>query len=181
MALNPSTFIDPRKGLDPKGDALRLLQVLEQRGRQAAEAARVSQERAALISFAEYAENFRQVQEFLSFCEVLEGRLDVLDIATREIVQKEVTGVKLRCYSALLKAMAAYLGWMEKRGMLNYFAQAVFLTQQEALEYFRVNQLPALPPSMVPDYLPSLQAEIEGALKRLIERSVDIPDFRFER
>ncbi len=173
-------YLDPRKGSDPTNEALRLLQVLESRGRQAAEAAQVTYERAVLISFAEYAESFRAMQEFLSFCEVIEGRLDDLDEATRDLVAGEVNGVKMRCYGALLRAMGAYLVWIDKRGMVNYFAQAVFLNQLNALEYFREFELPKLPPDAIPDYLPELQTEVESRLKQLIDRSIDVPDFRYE-
>jgi len=173
-------YLDPRKGSDPTNEALRLLQVLEQRGRQAADAANVTYERAVLISFAEYAESFRAMQEFLSFCEVIEGRLEDLDEATRDLVAGEVNGVKMRCYGALLKAMGAYLVWIDKRGMVNYFAQAVFLNQLNALEYFREFELPKLPPEAVPEHIPELQAEVESRLKQMIDRSIDVPDFRYD-
>ncbi|MBX3456595.1 hypothetical protein [Ferrovibrio sp.] len=173
-------YLDPRKGSDPTNEALRLLQVLEQRGRQAADAAHVTYERAVLISFAEYAESFRSMQEFLSFCEVIEGRLEDLDEATRGLVAGEVNGVKMRSYGALLKAMGAYLVWIDKRGMVNYFAQAVFLNQLNALEYFREFELPKLPPEVVTPSILELQAEVESRLKQMIDRSIDVPDFRYE-
>ncbi len=173
-------YLDPRKAGDPTNEALRLLQVLEQRGRQAADAAHVTYERAVLISFADYAESFRAMQQFLSFCEVIEGRLSELDETTRDLVAGEVNGVKMRCYSALLRAMGAYLVWIDKRGMVNFFAQAVFLNQLNALEYFREFELPRLPPEAVPTHLPELQAEVESRLKQMIDRSIDVPDFRYE-
>jgi hypothetical protein len=176
----PNQLFDPRKPADPVGEALRLLQVLEMRGRQAAEASQESFEHAQMLSFAEYTESFRQVQEFLSFCEVLEGRLEALDKATREMILTEVNGVKMRCYAAMLKAMGAYLTWMDRRGMVNFFAQAVFLSQIDALQFFREQVLPEIPPNLVPDYLAGLQQEVEAKLKKLLDSCVDVPDFRFE-
>lgn len=181
MAQQPThQYFDPRKPTDQVGEALRLLQVLEMRGRQAAEASQESFERAQLLSFAEYTDSFRQVQEFLSFCEVLEGRLEGIDKATQQMVLAEVNGVKMRCYAAMLRAMGAYLTWMDRRGMVNFFAQAVLLNQIDSLEFFRTNVLPEVAASQVPDYLPGLQAEVEAKLKKLLDRCVDIPDFRFE-
>ncbi len=180
MAKAQNQYFDPRKPADPVAEALRLLQVLELRGRQAAETSMETYERAVLLSFAEYTDNFRHVQEFLSFCEVLEGRLESLDAATREMVLSEVNGVKMRCYAAMLKAMGAYLTHMDRRGMVNFFAQAVFLNQLDALAFFREQVLPEIPASLVPDYLPGLQQEVEAKLRKLLDRCVDLPDFRFE-
>lgn len=173
-------YFDPRKPADPVGEALRLLQVLELRGRQAADASQVTFEHAALLSFAEYTDNFRQVQEFMSFCDVVESRLETLDAATRQMVLAEVNGVKLRCYVAMLRAMGAYLVYMERRGQVNFFAQAVFLNQLDALDYFRSQVLPEIATNLVPETLPALQQEVEARLRRLLERCVDLPDFRFE-
>lgn len=172
--------IDPRGPLDPAADALRLLQVLEQHGRTAADSAQHAFENAALLSFADYAETFRLVQEFLSFCDILEGRLENLNAQTREMVQTEVEKLKLRCFMAMLKAMGAYLMWSEKRGMVNLFSQAVFLIQIEMLTFFREHSLPQIPKSLVPDTFDPLMDEVQGLLKRLMDKSPDMPDFRFE-
>ena len=40
--------------------------------------------------------------------------------------------------------------------------------------------LPDVPPQLVPEAMPALGEEVMGRLKRLLERCIDVPDFRFE-
>lgn len=179
MSVAREKIVDPRKGLNPTADTLRLLQVLEERGREAVAATQEAYERAQLLAFSEYTEAFRRVEEFLSFCSVVENRVEDMEDEVRQAVMRDVERVKIRCYGMLLKAMGAYLLWMERRGMVNFFAEAVFIFQLATLEEFRKNELSSARPEDLPDYLESLQAEVEGRLKRLIDKSVEIQDFRF--
>src|SRR3546814_17673183 len=99
-------------------------------------------EMATLLSFSDYADGFRRVQEFLSFCDVIESKLENIAPSTREPILHEVSAVKMRAFSALLRAMGAYLTVLERRDMINYFAQAVFLMKQDVLADFHDNALP---------------------------------------
>src|SRR3546814_11775698 len=93
-------------------------------------------EMATLLSFSDYADGFRRVQEFLSFCDVIESKLENIAPSTREPILHEVSAVQMRAFSALLRAMGAYLTVLERRDMINYLAQAVFLMQQDVLADF---------------------------------------------
>lgn len=162
------------------GQAVRLLQVLNGRANDVAGVTTNMYEMATMLSFADYADGFRRVQEFLSFCDVIESKLENMPPATREPIVYEVTAVKVRAFHALLKAMGAYLMILERREMLNFFAQAVFLMQQDVLVEFSRDGLSDVPQQLVPDAMPELCQEILGRLKRLLERCIDVPDFRFE-
>ncbi|MEK9969142.1 MAG: hypothetical protein VW600_08385 [Ferrovibrio sp.] len=167
-------------GTDIAGQAVRLLQVLNGR---AAEVAGVTAKMftlATILPFSDYADGFRRVQEFLSFCDVIESKLENLPPVTREPILHEVTAVKVRAFHALLKAMGAYLVALEKRGMINFFAQAVFLMQQDMVMQFRADTLPEIPEQLVPEAMPALCDEIIERLKRMLDRCIDVPDFRFE-
>ncbi|WP_341894285.1 hypothetical protein [Ferrovibrio terrae] len=162
------------------GQAVRLLQVLNGR---AAEVQAVTARMFALatiLPFSDYADGFRRVQEFLSFCDVIESKLENLPPVTREPILHEVTAVKVRAFHALLKAMGAYLIGLEKRDMMNFFAQAVFLMQQDVLVQFSGEILPEVPEQLVPEAMGSLCDEVMQRIKRLLERCIDVPDFRFE-
>ena len=56
--------------------AVRLLQVLNGRAQDMQAITTDLYERAVLISFSDYADAFRRVQEFLSFCDVIESKLE---------------------------------------------------------------------------------------------------------
>ena len=79
-----------------------------------------------------------------------------------------------------LLAMGAYLVALEKRDMINFFAQAVFLMQHDVLAQFHAEVLPEVPPQLVPEAMAGLCEEVMGRLKRLLDRCIDVPDFRFE-
>jgi hypothetical protein len=162
------------------GQAVRLLQVLNGR---AAEVQAITARMftlATVLAFSDYADGFRRVQEFLSFCDVIESKLENLPPVTREPILHEVTAVKVRAFHALLKAMGAHLIVLERRGMINFFAQAVFLMQQDVLSQFSSEIMPGVPEQLVPEAMPALCDEILERLKRLLERCIDVPDFRFE-
>ncbi|MCW0236441.1 MAG: hypothetical protein OJJ21_22785 [Ferrovibrio sp.] len=162
------------------GQAVRLLQVLNGR---AAEVQAITGRMftlATILPFGDYADGFRRTQEFLSFCDVIESKLENLPPATREPILHEVTAVKVRAFHALLKAMGAHLIALEKRDMINFFAQAVFLMQQDVLVQFAADVMPGVPEQLVPEAMPALCDEILERLKRLLDRCVDVPDFRFE-
>lgn len=171
--------VDLAGGTDVAGQAMRLLQVLNGRAGEVQGITTRMFTLATILSFSDYADGFRRVQEFLSFCDVIESKLENLPPATREPILHEVTAVKVRAFHALLKAMGAYLIALEKRGMINFFAQAVFLMQQDVLNQFYAEVLPDVPPQLVPEAMPALCEEIIGRLKQLLDRCVDVPDFRF--
>lgn len=172
--------IEQVSGDSTASQAVRLLQVLNGRATEVQTITTRMYEMAILLPFSDYADGFRRVQEFLSFCDVIESKLDDMPPATREPILYEVTAVKVRAFHALLKAMGAYLLALEKRGAINFFAQAVFLMQQDVLMDFSQHGLTDVPEQLVPDAMPELCDEILGRLKRLLERCVDVPDFRFE-
>lgn len=167
-------------GADVAGEAVRLLQVLNGRANEVQAITSNMFTMATILPFSDYADGFRRVQEFLSFCDVIESKLENLPPATREPILHEVTAVKVRAFHALLKAMGAYLVALEKRGMINFFAQAVFLMQLDVLTQFQAEVLPNIPPQLVPDTMGALCEEMIGRLKRLLDRCIDVPDFRFE-
>lgn len=172
--------VDLTTGDSSAGQAVRLLQVLNGR---AAEVARVTArtfDTAVYLPFSDYADGFRRVQEFLSFCDVIESKLENMPPVTREPILYEVTAVKVRAFHALLKAMGAYLTVLEKRGIINFFAQAVFLMQQDVLMDFASHGLGEVPEQLVPDAMPELCQDVLAQIKRLLDRCVDVPDFRFE-
>lgn len=160
--------------------AVRLLQVLNGRATEVQGVTTHIYEMATLLSFSDYAEGFRRVQEFLSFCDVIESKLENMPPVTREPILYEVTAVKVRAFHALLKAMGAYLMILERRAELNFFAQAVFLMQQDVLADFGRDGLANVPQQLIPDAMPELCQETLERLKRLLERCIDVPDFRFE-
>jgi hypothetical protein len=172
--------VDLAGGKDVAGQAVRLLQVLNGRAGEVQGVTTRMFSLATILSFSDYADGFRRVQEFLSFCDVIESKLENLPPVTREPILHEVTAVKVRAFHALLKAMGAYLIALEKRGMINFFAQAVFLMQQDMLTQFRSDVLPEVPEQLVPEAMPALCDEIIERLKRLLDRCIDVPDFRFE-
>lgn len=171
--------VDLAAGNDTAGEAVRLLQVLNSRAQEAQHSTSRMYEMATVMSFSDYADGFRRVQEFLSFCDVIESKLDGIPAVTREPILYEVTAVKIRAFHALLRGMGAYLTALERRGMINFFAQAVFLMQQEVIIGFRDHTLPNLPPKQVPQQMKELIDEIPQRLKRLLDRCIDVPDFRF--
>jgi len=160
--------------------AVRLLQVLNSRAVEVQAITTRMYEQATMLSFADYAEGFRRVQEFLSFCDVIESKLENIAPSTREPILHEVSAVKMRAFTALLRAMGAYLTALERRGMINYFAQAIFLMQQDMLSDFHDNVLPDVPRQLIPEGVPALFGEIGDLLKRLLDKCIDVPDFRFE-
>lgn len=172
--------VDLAGGTDVAGQAVRLLQVLNGRAGEVQGITTRMFTMATILSFSDYADGFRRVQEFLSFCDVIESKLENLPPATREPILHEVTAVKVRAFHALLKAMGAYLVALEKRGAINFFAQAVFLMQQDVLGQFYAEALPEVPPQLVPEAMHALCEEVVGRLKRLLDRCVDVPDFRFD-
>lgn len=172
--------IDVAGGDSSAGQAVRLLQVLNGRATEVAGITARMFDTAVFLSFADYADGFRRVQEFLSFCDVIESKLENMPPVTREPILYEVTAVKVRAFHALLKAMGAYLTVLEKRDMMNFFAQAVFLMQQDVLVEFANSGLTEVPQQLVPDAMPDLCQEILAQLKRLLDRCIDVPDFRFE-
>ena len=172
--------VDAAVGDDPVGQAVRLLQVLNSRATEVQGVTTRMYEMATVLSFADYADGFRRVQEFLSFCDVIESKLENIAPSTREPILHEISAVKMRAFTALLRAMGAYLTALERRGMINYFAQAIFLMQQDVLADFRDNALPEVPRQLVPESLPALYDQIGGLLKRLLDKCIDVPDFRFE-
>lgn len=171
--------IDSVTGTDDVGDAIRLLQVLNDRAKEIQATTSRTHDLATVLSFADYADGFRRVQEFLSFCDVIEAKLEHIPPATREPILHEITGIKVRAFHALLRAMGAYLTALERRGAINIFAQAVFLMQQDVITEFREHVQPDLPQQLVPESLEPLGAEVLQRLKRLLDRCVDVPDFRF--
>lgn len=172
--------VDLAGGTDVAGQAVRLLQVLNGRANEVQGVTARMFTLATILSFSDYADGFRRTQEFLSFCDVIESKLENLPPATREPILHEVTAVKVRAFHALLKAMGAYLIALDKRGMINFFAQAVFLMQQDMLAQFQADVLPHVPPQLVPDAMPALCDEVSDRLKRLLDRCIDVPDFRFD-
>lgn len=172
--------VDLAGGADVAGQAVRLLQVLNGRANDVQGVTTRMFTLATILSFSDYADGFRRVQEFLSFCDVIESKLENLPPATREPILHEVTAVKVRAFHALLKAMGAYLIALEKRGMINFFAEAVFLMQQDVLAQFHAEVLPDVPPQLIPEAMPALCEEVIDRLKRLLDRCVEVPDFRFE-
>jgi hypothetical protein len=160
--------------------AVRLLQVLNGRAQDVQAITTDLYERAVLISFSDYADAFRRVQEFLSFCDVIESKLEDMPPATREPILHEVTAIKVRAFHAMLRGIGAYLTVLERRGMINFFAQAVFLMQQDVLAEFRRDVLPNVPPQLIPENMGLLYDEVERDIKLLLDRCVDVPDFRFE-
>lgn len=171
--------IESAVGSDPMGQTIRLLQVLNGRATEVQAATANMHDMATLLSFADYTDTFRRVQEFLSFCDVIESRLEELPASARETILHEVNAVKTRAFIALLRGMGAYLITQEKRGTINFFAQAVFLMQQDVLDDFRKYVLPNLPPQLIPENLNGLYDEVQQVLKRLLDRCVEVPDFRF--
>ena len=171
--------VDSITGQDSAGDAIRLLQVLNDRAKEIQTITTRMHELATVMSFADYADGFRRVQEFLSFCDVIEAKLENIPAVTREPILHEITGIKIRAFYALLRAMGAYLTALERRGMINIFAQAVFLMQQDVIAEFRDHILPDLPQQLVPENMEPLGIEVLQRLKRLLDRCVDVPDFRF--
>lgn len=167
-------------GEDSVGQAVRLLQVLNSRATEVQVVTTRMFEMATLLSFADYADGFRRVQEFLSFCDVIESKLENIPPSTREPILHEVSAVKVRAFTALMRAMGAYLTVLERRGMINYFAQAVFLMQQDVLADFQTHALPDVPRQLVPESLPSFFDEVGAQLRRLLDKCIDVPDFRFE-
>src|SRR3546814_10113874 len=99
-------------------------------------------EMATLLSFSDYADGFRRVQEFISFCDVIESKLENIAPSTREPILHEVSAVKMRAFSALLRAMGAYLTVLESRNMINYFAPPVFMMPKDGLAAFHHNAQP---------------------------------------
>lgn len=172
--------IEVAGGDSSAGQAVRLLQVLNGRATEVAGVTARMFDTAVFLSFADYADGFRRVQEFLSFCDVIESKLENMPPVTREPILYEVTAVKVRAFHALLKSMGAYLTVLEKRDMMNFFAQAVFLMQQDVLTEFSNSGLTEVPQQLVPDAMPDLCQEILAQLKRLLDRCIDVPDFRFE-
>jgi len=172
--------VDVTGGDSSAGQAVRLLQVLNGRASDVAGITARMFDTAVFLSFADYADGFRRVQEFLSFCDVIESKLENMPPVTREPILYEVTAVKVRAFHSLLKGMGAYLTVLEKREMLNFFAQAVFLMQQDVLMDFGNNGLSEVPQQLIPDAMPDLCQDILGQLKRLLDRCIDVPDFRFE-
>lgn len=172
--------VDLAGGVDVAGQAVRLLQVLNGRANDVQGVTARMFTLATILSFSDYADGFRRVQEFLSFCDVIESKLENLPPATREPILHEVTAVKVRAFHALLRAMGAYLIALEKRGMINFFAEAVFLMQQDVLTQFHAEVLPEVPPQLIPEAMPALCEEVIDRLKRLLDRCVEVPDFRFE-
>lgn len=172
--------VDLAGGADVAGQAVRLLQVLNGRANDVQGVTARMFTLATILSFSDYADGFRRVQEFLSFCDVIESKLENLPPATREPILHEVTAVKVRAFHALLKAMGAHLIALEKRGMVNFFAEAVFLMQQDVLAQFHAEVLPEVPPQLIPEAMPALCEEVIDRLKRLLDRCVEVPDFRFE-
>ncbi len=172
--------VDLAGGADVAGQAVRLLQVLNGRANEVQGVTARMFTLATILSFSDYADGFRRTQEFLSFCDVIESKLENLPPATREPILHEVTAVKVRAFHALLKAMGAYLIALEKRGLINFFAQAVFLMQQDVLVQFQSDVLPGVPPQLVPEAMPALCEEVIGRLKRLLDRCIEVPDFRFD-
>lgn len=172
--------VDLTVGDNTAGEAVRLLQVLNGRATEVARVTARMFELAVTLSFSDYADGFRRVQEFLSFCDVIESKLENMPPVTREPILYEVTAVKVRAFHALLKAMGAYLLLLEKRGMINYFAQAVFLMQQDVLAAFATEVLPEVPQQLVPEAMPALCEDVQQRLKRMLDRCIDVPDFRFE-
>lgn len=160
--------------------AVRLLQVLNGRAAEVQAVTARMYTLATILSFSDYADGFRRTQEFLSFCDVIESKLENLPPVTREPILHEVTAVKVRAFHALLKAMGAYLIALEKRGMINFFAQAVFLMQQDVLQQFGSETLPEVPPQLVPEQMPALCEEVLQRLKKILDRCIDVPDFRFD-
>ena len=171
--------IDAIVGQDSVGDAVRLLQVLNERAKEVQSTTTGMYELATILSFSDYADGFRRVQEFLSFCDVIEAKLEHIPAVTRDPILHEITAVKVRAFFALLRAMGAYLTALERRGMINFFAQAVFLVQQDVLTEFRDHTQPSLSPQLIPETMGALGAEVLQRLKRLLDRCVDVPDFRF--
>ena len=167
-------------GNDPVGQAVRLLQVLNSRATEVQVVTTRMYDLATILSFADYADGFRRVQEFLSFCDVIESKLENIAPATREPILHEVCAVKMRAFSALMRAMGAYLTALERRNMINYFAQAVFLMQQDVLDDFHANVLPDVPRQLIPENLQAMFEHVGGSLKRLLDKCIDVPDFRFE-
>src|SRR3546814_5983104 len=104
-----SDLIGSAGGTDPVGQAVRLLQVLNSRATEVQGVTTRMYEMATLLSFSDYADGFRRVQEFLSFCDVIESKLENIAPSTREPILHEVSAVKMRAFSALLRAMGAYL------------------------------------------------------------------------
>lgn len=172
--------IDAIDAQDSVGEAVRLLQVLNGRALEVQEITTRIYEEATILAFSEYSDGFRKVQEFLSFCDVIESKLEHIPSDTRAPILLEITGIKARAFFALLRGMGAYLTALERRGMINIFAQAIFLLQQDVVTDFKDHVLPELPRQLVPEHVPALFAEVLQILKRLLERCVDIPDFRFE-
>lgn len=171
--------VDSIAGGDAVGDAIRLLQVLNDRAKEIQATTSGMHELATLLSFSDYADGFRRVQEFLSFCDVIEAKLEHVPPATREPILHEITGIKIRAFFALLRAMGAYLTVLERRGTINIFAQAVFLVQQDVIAEFLTDILPDLPQQLVPEHMVPLGTEVLQRLKRLLDRCMDVPDFRF--
>jgi len=172
--------IDAAAGTDIVGQAVRLLQVLNSRATEIQVITTRVYELATILSFSDYADGFRRVQEFLSFCDVIESKLENMAPSTREPILHEVSAVKMRAFAALLRAMGAYLTALERRGMINYFAQAVFLMQQDVLTDFYGSGLEEVPRQLIPENLPGLYDQVQAALKRLLDKCLDVPDFRFE-
>ncbi len=171
--------VDSVTGEDFAGDAIRLLQVLNDRAKEIQATTTGMHELATVMSFADYADGFRRVQEFLSFCDVIEAKLEHIPPMTREPILHEIIGIKIRAFFALLRAMGAYLTALERRGMINIFAQAVFLVQQDVITEFREQVLPEVPQQLVPESMAALGTEVLQRLKRLLDRCIDVPDFRF--
>ena len=172
--------VDIAGGDNAAAQAVRLLQVLNGRATEVAAVTARMYTLATILSFSDYADGFRRTQEFLSFCDVIESKLENLPPATREPILHEVTAVKVRAFHALLKAMGAYLLGLEKRDMINFFAQAVFLMQQDVLAQFATDTMPEVPEQLVPEAMAALSEEVQQRLRRLLERCVDVPDFRFQ-
>lgn len=172
--------IDAVAAHDPVADAVRLLQVLNGRALEVQRTTTRIYEGATILPFSDYSDGFRRVQEFLSFCDVIESKLEQIPSETRDPILHEIIAIKARAFFALLRGMGAYLTALERRGMINIFAQAVFLMQQDAVADFRNHVLPELPQQLVPENVPGLFDEVLQILKRLLDRCVDVPDFRFE-
>ncbi|MFC3677445.1 hypothetical protein [Ferrovibrio xuzhouensis] len=172
--------VETAGGTDPVGQAVRLLQVLNSRATEVQGVTARMYEMATILSFSDYADGFRRVQEFLSFCDVIESKLENIAPSTREPILHEISAVKMRAFSALLRAMGAYLTVLERRDMINYFAQAVFLMQQDVLADFHDHALPDVPRQLVPENLPALFEQVGALIKHLLDRCIDVPDFRFE-
>lgn len=171
--------IETLQGDTEAAQAVRLLQVLNGRAQDVQGVTTNMFEMATMLPFSDYTDGFRRVQEFLSFCDVIESKLEHMVPRTRDPILHEVTAVKMRAIYALLRAMGAYLLIIERRGVVNFFAQAVFLMQHDTLSEFDRDVLAETPAELVPAGFAELSTEVQQRLKRLIERSIEIPDFRF--